>query len=945
MRMRKLLPVVLMLLTASLIPAQSAQVTSSTQVKGRVMDSTGSILLGVQIKVYRGDKVVKEGTTAATGDFEIPLEAGEYKLELTAPDFEKYTEVVNVTPGMGPLSITMLLAQITQNVEVNTDRNEISIDPDSSLNTTVLDKEFIETLPDDEDELATYLQQIAGSRGGTGGGGNFVIDGFGGGRVPPKDQIQEIRINNNPFSSEFSGVGYGRVEIITKPGTGDYRGNLNFEFRDESLNARNPFSPTRPPSQMRNFNSNFSGPIIRNKLTLNLNARHLDNENSDTIRAILPGGEQLSQAVVIPNQNRRLEGRSQLALTANNTMYMNFNLLKTDATNQGVGNFNLESRASERHNRSTDLQFREVAILTKSTVHEVRFAYSHDRAQTTPKTTAIAINVLDSFFGGGSQNRSWNNNRDTEFGNLLMYSGKKWTLKTGFQSMYRIRHSLSENNFVGTFTFSSLNCRIPNPVDPKDDPCAGAYSAGRPTTFSRTQGDPRLDVNQFEYGTFFQSDWKMTQKFNLSLGARYEGQTNISDHNNIDPRMGFAYQLAKTAALRGGAGVFHQRFDENTVEQLLRLDGTRQEQIVIRYPTFCLDLTCLNFSGMGTSNTPPSLRVRAPELVTPYNINTSLSLEKSLPKGLGLTFSWDVTRGVHLYRSRNLNAPLPGAPLNPARPGTFLPPDPTKGNINQLESTGTSLSNNYTIGFRQQIRNKWNLNLFGNYTLGNNNSDTDNAFNTPADNYNLRGEWGRSGQDTRHRFFTGTNFRLPWGVNVNTNVNWSSSRPYNITTGLDNNGDTVLNDRPEGVKRNSGKGPGLFNMNLGFQKTVVLKSPEKPTIPANNGANPFASSFAEPQRGGGGGFPGGGGDFGGQRGNFPGGQRGGGQRGQGGRGPDGGGFNQQRGPSVTFRIQVQNVLNNQQLNSYSGVMTSPFFGKANSARNPRQVEAGLRFNF
>ena len=944
MRMRKLLPVVLMLLTASLIPAQSAQVTSSTQIKGRVMDSTGSILLGVQIKVYRGDKVVKEGTTAATGDFEIPLEAGEYKLELTAPDFEKYTEVVNVTPGMGPLSITMLLAQITQNVEVNTDRNEISIDPDSSLNTTVLDKEFIETLPDDEDELATYLQQIAGSRGGTGGGGNFVIDGFGGGRVPPKDQIQEIRINNNPFSSEFSGVGYGRVEIITKPGTGDYRGNLNFEFRDESLNARNPFSPTRPPSQMRNFNSNFSGPIIRNKLTLNLNARHLDNENSDTIRAILPGGEQLSQAVVIPNQNRRLEGRSQLALTANNTMYMNFNLLKTDATNQGVGNFNLESRASERHNRSTDLQFREVAILTKSTVHEVRFAYSHDRAQTTPKTTAIAINVLDSFFGGGSQNRSWNNNRDTEFGNLLMYSGKKWTLKTGFQSMYRIRHSLSENNFVGTFTFSSLNCRIPNPVDPKDDPCAGAYSAGRPTTFSRTQGDPRLDVNQFEYGTFFQSDWKMTQKFNLSLGARYEGQTNISDHNNIDPRMGFAYQLAKTAALRGGAGVFHQRFDENTVEQLLRLDGTRQEQIVIRYPTFCLDLTCLNFSGMGTSNTPPSLRVRAPELVTPYNINTSLSLEKSLPKGLGLTFSWDVTRGVHLYRSRNLNAPLPGAPLNPARPGTFLPPDPTKGNINQLESTGTSLSNNYTIGFRQQIRNKWNLNLFGNYTLGNNNSDTDNAFNTPADNYNLRGEWGRSGQDTRHRFFTGTNFRLPWGVNVNTNVNWSSSRPYNITTGLDNNGDTVLNDRPEGLKRNSGKGPGLFNMNLGFQKTVVLKSPEKPTIPANNGANPFASSFAEPQRGGGGGFPGGGGDFGGQRGNFPGGQRGGGQRGQGGRGPDGG-FNQQRGPSVTFRIQVQNVLNNQQLNSYSGVMTSPFFGKANSARNPRQVEAGLRFNF
>jgi hypothetical protein len=282
-----------------------------------------------------------------------------------------------------------------------------------------------------------------------------------------------------------------------------------------------------------------------------------------------------------------------------------------------------------------------------------------------------------------------------------------------------------------------------------------------------------------------------------------------------------------------------------------------------------------------------------------------------------------------------------------------MPPDPGKGNINQLESTGMSRSNNYTIGFRQQLRNRFNMNFFGNYTLGFNNSDTDGPFSSPADNYNLRSEWGRSNQDTRHRFFMGGNFRMPWGVNVNTNLNWNSSRPYNITTGLDDNGDTVTNDRPAGLQRNSGKGPGQFNLNMGVQKTVNLKSAEKPVTPAaNNGANPFASSFAGPQRGGGG-FPGGG-DFpgGGQRGNFPngaqrdGGQRGGGNRGQqGGRGPDGGVFNQQRGPTMTFRIQVQNVLNNQQLNGYSGVMTSPYFGKANSARNPRQIEAGLRFNF
>ncbi len=926
MRMGKLLTVLLLLMMVTAIFAQSAKV------KGRIMDSSGSVMPGVQIKVYQGEKVVKEGTTSGTGDFEIPVDPGEYKLEMTAPDFDTYAEVVKVTPDMGPLTVTMQLAQLAQNIEVTETRNEISIDPDSSLNTTVLSKEFVDALPDDEDELTAYLQQIAGSRGGAGGGGSFVIDGFSGGRVPPKDQIQEIRINNNPFSSEFSGIGYGRVEIITKAGTGDYHGNLNFFFKDESLNARNPFAATKPPYQQRNFNSNFNGPIIRNKLSLNLNVRNNVFENSDTIRAILPTG-QLATPVVMPNTNRALNARSQWAMTKNNTMFINMEYQRQNNKNQGVGGFNLQDRAATRAARNMEFQMRETAVLTKSIIHETRFQFRRDQSQTTPKTTGTAFNVLDSFFAGGGQNKSSNQNRIVEFGNMLMYSGNKWTVKTGMQSLYRMYHTLSENNFIGTFTFSSL----------------ADYIAARPVTFTKNQGDPRLDVNQLELGTFLQNDWKLSQKFNLSFGVRYEAQTNISDHNNFDPRMGFGFQLTKTTALRGGAGVFHQRLDENIVEQLVRLDGTHQQQIVIRFPSYPDPF--LNANGTVAPAPPSSLRVRAADLSTPYNINSSISIEQQLPKGLGLTLSWDSIRGAHLYRSRNINAPLPGAPPNPLRAGTLLPPDPMQGNINQLESTGLLRSNNYTIGFRELLRNKLNLTIFGNYTLGYTRNDTDGPFSLPANNYDLRSEWGRSPQDTRHRIFTGANFRLPWDVNVNTQLNWSSSRPYNITTGLDDNGDTVTNDRPAGLARNTGIGPGNFNLNMNLQKTVKLKNAEKPGQAARIPANPFAGSFAEPQRGGGfpgGGFPGGQGGDGPrvQGGNFPGGQRGGpgGNRGPGGRGPNGG-FGQQSGPTMTFIVNFQNILNNQPLNGYSGVMPSPFFGRANSARNPRQIEAGLRFNF
>src|SRR5262249_16330826 len=265
MRMRNLLSLLLTLFIASATFAQSARV------KGRVMDTTGSVMPGVQVKVSQADKVVAQGLTDAMGDFDLAANPGDYKLEVIAPDFDRDSEMVKVTPDMAPLTVSLQLAAIAQNVEVTETRNEISIDSDSSLSTTVLSKDFIDALPDDEDELAAYLQQIAGTRGGAGRGADFIIDGFTGGRIPPKDQIQEIRINNSPFSSEFSGIGYGRTEIITRAGTGDFRGQANFQFRDESLNGRNPFNvhpdgtiAKRPPYQARNFNTNFSGPIIRN---------------------------------------------------------------------------------------------------------------------------------------------------------------------------------------------------------------------------------------------------------------------------------------------------------------------------------------------------------------------------------------------------------------------------------------------------------------------------------------------------------------------------------------------------------------------------------------------------------------------------------------------------------------------------------------------------------
>ena len=846
--MRKWFTIALILLAGNAF-AQSAKL------RGRVMDSSGSVMPEARVRVYRADQVVTEGVTSITGDFEVSVDPGEYKIEVTAQDFQPHVQNVNVTPDLRALAVTMKVAQLEQRVEVTTTENQVSIDSDSSLKTTVLEKDFVDTLPDETDDLVAYLQQVAGSRGEAGADTMFVIDGFTEGRIPPKDQIQEVRINNNPFSAEFSGVGFGRTEIVTKAGTGDFHGNTNFLFRDAALNARNPFALTRPPYQQRNFNSSFSGPVIANKFTLNMNLRDNENELSDTVRAIRPTAV-VSQAVVMPNTNRAANARGQWALTPNNTLTFNLDYQLINNKNQGIGGFTLPERAFSRHAQNTEYQLRETAVLSKQWVHEARFSYRRDYDHNDPMTEGVVtIDVLDAFSEGSYPNKSTNDNHSVEFSDLWMYSGGRWSFKAGGQFVHRLHGNINYNNFGGTFTFSSL----------------ADYLASQPVTFTENKGTPFVDDTQIEVATFFQSDWKATRNLNLSLGGRYETQTNISV-NNVDPRLGFAYQATKTTVLRGGIGIFHQRLSQVAVDQVLRFDGVHQHQIVIRYPCYPDP-----FASGCAGSLPASVRAQSPVLRTLYNVISDISLEKSLPKGLGLTFSWDQSGGLHLYRGRDINAPLP---VSGMRPNLLA------GNIVQIESSASSRSNNFTFGFRQTLRNKWNLNAFGNYTLGRNYNDTDGNFSLPENNYDMHGEWGRSPFDQRHRFVTGLTFRTLWNVGVNTNLQANSNRPYNIITGHDDNGDSTVNDRPPGTKRNAGIGPGYFNVNVSLQKVVRLK-----TETGRASTNPSA------------------------------------------------------GPNMTFILNLWNAFNHPQYQNYSGVMTSPFFGRPNRANNPRNIELAARFSF
>ena len=879
-------------LIAALLLTTAAWAQTET-LRGRVLHSTGALIPGASVAAFTDEEVVSETLTDDGGEFELSLPPGEYRLHITAPDFEPYTEAIAVQAGMPVLSVTLELAPIRQILDVEEDPYTISLEPDQNLTAITLDEEDLESLPEDEEELAELLREMAGPGANATGGTDFIVDGFSGGQLPPTDQIREIRINRNPFSAEFSRPGRGRIEVFTRAGTDQFRGNLSFNFRDEALNARNAFAGTKPPYQQRSLRATLSGPILRERMSFSLSARRSTVEDSDTVQAITADGP-FSTAIVRPNRRNELTGRSNYELSRNHTLGLMARYSTRDRENQGVGGFTLPERASQSDSNNFTFQISETSTLSNAMVHETRFRFRRNRSNSQPLGEGVAINVLDAFRSGGATDRSRQTDRNYQFGNALMATLGSLSLKTGLQADYQQYQSLSENNFLGTFVFSSLE----------------AFQENRPTTFTVNSGDPRLDTNQFEFGAFLQSDWRMRPNLTLSFGLRYEAQTNIGDKNNFDPRLGIAYALGQTTVLRGGVGLFHQRLGTGTVASLLRLDGTRQLQTVIRNPSYPDPF----LTGDGVEAIPPtSLRERAADLALPYTVNSSLSVEQRLPKGLFVAASYDFVRGIRLYRSRNINAPLPGETERP---------DPSRGNVNLLESTAAS--NYHSLGLRLNGR-IGGTSVFVRYTYSRNFGDTGGTFSLPAKNHDLRAEWGRSSQDRRHSVFTGFNLQLPWNLTANTRLRMNSGRPFNITTGFDDNHDTVTNDRPAGVSRNSGEGPGLFNVDLTLAKTISLSS-------SRNGrqAGNFPRAAPTPGGIGRGGGPGGGG-----------GGRGGGGGGFGGRG----GRSRGGGPEMRIFANLRNALNHTNFTRFSGVKTSPFFGQPNSARSPREVEVGVRFSF
>ena len=921
-------------------------------VRGQVIDPSGAAVANATVVLIPASGALVTATANGQGVFEVKAPPGKYTMDVTAAGFALYenTDVEIAAGQTQKLNVSLAIEVQKQKIEVSDTAPTVQVAPENNASAVVISGKALEALPDDPDELQNDLTALAGPSAGP-NGGQIYIDGFTAGQLPPKSSIREIRVNQNPFSPEFDKLGYGRVEVFTKPGTDKYHGQFMVGGNDSAFNSTNPFAGAEPGYYSTQYNGSVGGPLSK-VASFFVSAQQRNINDLAAVNAVVLDSSlnptPFSEAVASPHQRTNIGPRLDYQLSKNNTLTARYQYFRDATTNQGVGQFALASQGIKDIEAEHTVQISDTQIIGSKMVNETRFQYLRDLDNQSPVSTAPAVNVLQAFVGGGNNSGTVDERSNHyELQNYTSMVRGSHVIKFGARLRAIQDTNDATSGFNGTFVFPSIAAY----QVAEQALQGGATTAPGASQFSITAGSSAASVTNFDVGLYAGDDWRVRPNFTLSYGLRFETQNDIHDHADFAPRIGFAWGLGgKNASpktvLRAGTGMFYDRFQENYILQAERLNGVTQQQFIVSNPDFFPTVP-----APGALNAPNAFTKYQidPNLHAPGTLQSAVSVERQLGKIANLAISYLNTRGFDQLLTRNINAPLSATDVT--RPLGDV------GNIYQYASAGVFRQNQLIINANVHAGSK--LWLFGYYVLNSANSDAAGASSFPSNQYDIMADYGRASFAFRDRLFMGGTIALPYAFRLSPFLIATSGAPYNITLQQDLNGDSIFNDRPGLVSTracstvqitgtvyctplgtfdsvpgagerilpiNYATGPGRFTMNVRLSKTF--------------GFGPKSGSHS----GGGPEGPGGGGP------------RGGGPRG-GGFGAAGGamglGGATDRRYSLTFTVSARNIFNNVNLATPNGTLGSPLFAQSNglaggpfgSSASNRRIDLEASFNF
>ncbi len=935
------------------------------EIQGTITDPSGALIPSAQIMLNGSNGNSKSATSSRDGSFQMgPIAPGKYTLVVNASGFASTSmEGVEVTAGKTVQKrITLQLPVEEQQVQVHEETQGVSVSADENASAMVIKGKDLDALSDDPDELQSELTALAGPAAGP-NGAQIFIDGFSGGQLPPKSSIREIRINQNPFSAQYDKLGYGRIEILTKPGTDKFHGSVTVMGNDSAFNSLNPFVTKEPPYYSTFLNGSAGGALGKKASWFGSVFRR-DNASNSIVNADLldtsANAYNYTAAVANPQSRLDISPRFDFQLSKNNMLTVRYMFNRQKQSNSGVSQFALETQGYDVSNFENTLQISDTQILSAKTINETRFQYIRTRDNQLARNTDPTLTVQGAFTGGGSNAGIVRDNQDRfELENYTTSAQGAHSIKFGGRLRMTRDANYSNSGFNGNYIYSSLTA--PSSSSSPDH----SYASKKPAEYDITVGNPNSKVNVFDAGAFFQDDFKVNPKFTLSYGLRYEAQNQIGDQNDWAPRVSLAWAPARGNApaktvIRAGYGWFFDRFNSTYILNAIRQNGINQQQYVVKNPDFYQDApTASTLAAL--SSVAPTIYSVSPKLRASLNMQAALGVEHQFGKVVTTSLTYINSRGTHQYLSDNINAYLPGT--YDATAGTGTRPNGTNENIYQFQSGGVYNQNQVVVNYSVRAKR---ASLFGFYMMNFAKADTSGATYFPSNQFNPGADYGRSSFDIRNRFLMGGSLQAPYGVSISPMLVVESGQPFNVVIGQDLNGDNQFNDRPAFASAAS-----TNVVQTRYGAFDLSPSADATRIPFNYGTGPsqfstnlrMSKSFGIGPRVEGGASSGGFGGPGGPGGPPPGGGPGGGGPPGGGLGP-GGLSGRNGGPprldqavprrySLTFAAMARNVFNAVNLAQPVGVLESPLFGKSNalaggffsSPAANRNVDLQMTFNF
>ncbi|HSY91667.1 MAG TPA: carboxypeptidase regulatory-like domain-containing protein [Candidatus Binatus sp.] len=791
-------------------PAPAADQRAATDsISGVLLDPSGAAITGAEVTLFglKADAVA-HATTDNVGAFRLQnISTGKYTLQFHAEGFRDARIAVAVTSKRSsPIRVVMQISVETENVTVATGINVplVSTETSENQNTNAIDRNALDRVPVfDQDYITTMSRFLDDNATGT-NGVTLVVNGIeaNGPGVTPS-AVQEVKINNNPYSARFSRPGRARLEIITKGGSPTYHGSVNYMFRDSVFDASNAFAVVKPPESREYFEGSVTGPVGHSKRTsflLSLDEDILDQQDIIDPRAIAAaesvGLGPFAQTVPNPTHHFFGSGRIFHDFVNGDQFWIGYSYEHRSAENQNAGGTTLPSAATDTRFLEHEVNVSYLHQFSPHWLNQARFLVGHFDSPVVSVVPDAQIAVSGLFTAGGAQADSRRTEYHFDGTDFATYANNRHQISFGIDIPDISRRGLDDfTNRAGTYS---------GPVWPP--------TVAIPATYVVQTGQGHVTFLEKVICAFVEDNIRVRPNFSLYLGVRYYFQNYFHDDpDNFAPRFSFAYAPSPKGktVIRGGAGVFYDRTGPGPIGDLMHFNGVNLLRYIAetpQYPVLPSDL----------SSTPTSLVTLDPRSRMPYTVQYSAGVEQQVTAKSTFSAVYMGTRGIDSFRSIDANAPTASS---------ISRPNPALGQVRQIQSDGYLKGNALELTFRGKPSKYFSGQI--QYTLSRTDNNTSGITYFPANSYDPSADWGRSDNDRLHKFdmLGSTQFSKLFTLGVALSL--YSGKPVNITTGSDNNGDGIFNDRPAGIGRNTMAGPGLIGLDFNLSHDFALSKAKK----------------------------------------------------------------------------------------------------------------------